>query len=114
MIVRVLEIDRAEARDLVGDFAARQQAEGVNAGNFLLECELGAGHQADRDIGFADRREAPGDRVGEFCRYQLVSDLGRSAREVLQTIVTHGRSSCGCEHPPWGFWPPGSQLRAAV
>src|SRR5712672_4136438 len=40
MIVRVLEIDLAEARDLVGDLAARQQAEGVTAGNFVLEWGL--------------------------------------------------------------------------
>src|SRR5262245_18499819 len=79
VVMRILQVDLAETRDLLGDPPARQQAEGVHAGYFLLEGELCAGHQADGDIRLADRREAPRDGVGEFCGDQLVPDLGRAA-----------------------------------
>src|SRR6267142_1801999 len=39
-----------------------------------------------------DRRESASNRIVEFRRHQLVLDLGRPVRDVVQTIVTHRRA----------------------
>ena len=50
-----------------------------NDGSFdvVVERDLGAGQQANRDLWLADGGEATGDGIAEFRRYQLVLDLGR-------------------------------------
>src|SRR5262249_60391365 len=43
------------------------------------------------------------DRIVEFGRYQLVFDLGRPGRDMVQAIVTHRRDSFSREKPGWLF-----------
>src|SRR5271166_861657 len=49
----------------------------------------------------ADGSEATGDGIAEFGRHQLVLDLGRPGRDLVQTIVTHRQDSSSCEKPGW-------------
>ena len=49
----------------------------------------------------AGRRKTARDGIGEFGRHQLVLDPSRPRREMVQTIVTHRRTSVSCEKPGW-------------
>jgi hypothetical protein len=98
---RVVHIDLAEAREPLPDFLIREDtdAERRLAFDILVECDLGTGQQADRNVRLSDRRKTTGNRVVEFRRHQLVLDLGRPVRDVVQTVVTHRRHSSSCEKP---------------
>src|SRR5580704_14786559 len=91
MDARLLHIDLAEARQALADLAARQDAERRLAFDVTLEGKLGAGTQADRDIGIVECREAAGRRVDELGGDQLVADSSGSAGDMMQTIVAHRR-----------------------
>src|ERR1700730_1883049 len=91
MDARLLHIDLAEARQALADFPARQDAERRLAFDVTLEGKLGAGTQADRDIGIVECREAAGRRVDKLGGDQLVADLGGSAGDMMQTIIAHRR-----------------------
>src|SRR5512139_394820 len=89
----VVHIDLPEAREPLPDLLVRQDADAEQrlAFDTLVECDLGTGQQADRNVRLPDRRESASNRIVEFRRYQLVFDLGRPVRDVVQTIVTHRR-----------------------
>src|SRR6516164_8399284 len=102
---RVVHINLPEAREPLPDFLVRQNADAERRLTFdiLVECDLGTGQQADRDVRLSDRRESASNRIVEFRRHQLVLDLGGPVRDVMQTVVTHRRHSSSCEKP--GFLP---------
>src|SRR6266404_1198338 len=101
----IVHIDLPEAREPLPDFLVRQNTDAERRLTFdiLVECDLGTGQQADRNVRLSDRRESASNRVVEFRRHQLVPDLGAPVRDVVQTVVTHRRHSSSCEKP--GFLP---------
>src|SRR3982074_690029 len=90
----VVHIDLPEAREPLPDLLVRQDADAERrlAFHTLVECDLGTGQQADRNFRLPDRRESASNRIVEFRRHQLVLDLGRPVRDVVQTIVPHRRA----------------------
>jgi len=90
----VVHIDLPEAREPLPNLLVRQDADAERrlAFDTLVECDLGTGQQADRNVRLPDRRESASNRIVEFRRHQLVLDLGRPVRDVVQTIVTHRRA----------------------
>src|SRR5438874_7790457 len=97
--------DLPEAREPLADFLVRQNTDAERRLTFdiLVECDLGTGQQADRNVRLSDRSESASNRIVEFRRHQLVLDLGGPVRDVMQTVVTHRRHSSSCEKP--GFLP---------
>jgi hypothetical protein len=98
-----VHVDLSEACKALPDFLVWEDAnsEWRLAFDILVECNFGSGQQADRNIRRADGGEATGDGIAEFGRHQLVLDLGRPGRDMVQTIVTHRRDSSSCEKPGW-------------
>src|SRR4051794_26800386 len=90
----VVRIDLPETREPLPDLLVRQDADAERrlAFDTLVECDLGTGQQADGNVRLPDRRESASNRIVEFRRHQLVLDLGRPVRDVVQTIVTHRRA----------------------
>src|SRR6185436_14116894 len=90
----VVRSDLPETREPLPDLLVRQDADAERrlAFDTLVECDLGTGQQADRNVRLPDRRESASNRIVEFRRHQLVLDLGRPVRDVVQTIVTHRRA----------------------
>src|SRR6476619_7450592 len=88
---RVVHINLPEAREPVPDSFVRQNTDAERRLTFdiLVECDLGTGQQADRNVRLSDRRESASNRIVEFRRHQLVLDLGGPVRDVMQTVVTH-------------------------
>jgi hypothetical protein len=101
-----IRIDLPEAREPLSDFLVWENANAERWFVFdvVVERDLGARQQANRDMRLADGSEATGDGIAEFGRYQLVLDLGRSGCDVVQTVVTHGRAPLTAKdrngHPP--------------
>jgi hypothetical protein len=91
MVVRVVQVDLLEARDLLPQLLVGEEAECVLALDFALKHELRPRKEADGDIRLSDGRKAARDRVRELCRDEFVADLCRAVRYVLQAVVTHGR-----------------------
>src|SRR5262249_28135550 len=91
----IVHVDLPETREALSDLLVRKDAdaEGRLAFDILVERDLGAGQQANRDVRIADRREPAGDRVDELGRYELVADLGGTRGDMVQTIVAHGGDS---------------------
>jgi hypothetical protein len=87
----VVRVDLSEARELLSDFLARENANAELrlALYVLVERNLGARQQTDRNMRLPDRREAAGDGIVELGGHQLVLDLGRPGRDIVQTIITH-------------------------
>ena len=75
----------------------RPSLRGRLAFDIRVERNLGAGQQTDRNMQLPNRGEAAGDGIAELGRHQLVLDLGRPGRDMVQTIVTHRRDSSSCE-----------------
>src|SRR6266566_2292878 len=96
---RVVHINLPEAREPLPDFLVRQNTDAERRLTFdiLVECDLGTGQQADRNVRLSDRRESASNRIAEFRRHQLVLDLGGPVRDVVQTVVTHRRHSSSCK-----------------
>jgi hypothetical protein len=90
----VVQVDLPEAREPLSDLLVRQNADSKRglALDVLLECDLGAGEQANRHMRLADRGEAAGNGIAELRRHQLVLDLGRPGHGMVQTVITHRRA----------------------
>src|SRR5215813_13039487 len=86
---RPIEIDLAEAGDLVGPFSGRQEPERTFALDLFFECKFRPREQTDGHVRVAWVRKAARDRIWKLCRYKLVADLGRSGRNMVKTVVTH-------------------------
>jgi hypothetical protein len=61
--------------------------------DFAFERDLGARKKAHCHIRFSHGGEAAGHGIPKFRRDQLVSDTRRSRRNIVQTVVAHGRGS---------------------
>jgi len=94
-----VHVDLPEARELLSDLLVRENADAERrlAFDILVERNFGARQQTDRNMRLPDRGEAAGDGIAELGRHQLVLDLGRPGRDMVQTIVTHRRDSSSCE-----------------
>src|SRR6266699_793013 len=104
---RVVHINLPEAREPLPDFLVRQNTDAERRLTFdiLVECDLGTGQQADRNVRLSDRSESASNRLLELRRHQLVLDLGGPVRDVVQTVVTHRRHSSSCEKPGFSRTP---------
>jgi hypothetical protein len=83
MDVRVVDVHLAEAGDLVLDSRFAEQAESAVVLDIVLERQLRAGKQTDRDAGFSDCGEAARNRPLEVRCDQNVSDLCRSRGDEM-------------------------------
>src|SRR5580698_5549484 len=99
MDVRVVQVDPPEAGHLVLDASLAKQAESAVVQHLLLEGDLSAGEQANRDVWLAIGREAAGDRAGEIHRHEPIANFGRSGSDQMETVVTHCRSTPLREEP---------------
>src|SRR5262249_39575412 len=61
--------------------------------DLLLERNLRAGKQADRDVCFSQGGKTARERVIELRRYELVSNVCGSGLHMVQTVVTHRQHS---------------------
>src|SRR5262249_51829671 len=86
---RPIEIDLAEAGDLVGRFSGRQEPERTFALDLFFECKFRPREQTDGHIRVAWVRKAARDRTWKLCRYKLVADLGGAGRNMVKTVVAH-------------------------
>src|SRR5262249_12206516 len=86
---RPIEIDLAEAGDLVGRFSGRQEPERTYALDLFFECKFRPRQQTDGHARLARVRKAASDRIWKLRRYKLVADLGGSGRNMVKTVVTH-------------------------
>jgi hypothetical protein len=59
--------------------------------DFVFERHLGTGKKAYRHLGFLNGAKPACRGIPKFGRDQLVSDLRRSGRNNVQTVVAHGR-----------------------
>src|SRR6266508_4876418 len=98
MCIRIVDIDLPKPSHLLTDLPVGVKSKTV-LNNVLLEGDLRAGKQAHCNGRLFHRRKTARDGVHEFRGYQLVSDLCRSGRKQVQTVVTHGRYSF--EQPEW-------------
>src|SRR5256885_17170269 len=67
---RLVNITLPEAREPLPDFLVRQNTDAERRLTFdiLVECDLGTGQQADRNVRLSDRRESASNRIVEFRR----------------------------------------------
>src|SRR3984893_9069207 len=86
-----IRIDLPEAREPLSDFLVWEDAnsEWRVAFEILVERNFSTCQQAHSGIWLAERSETASDGIAELGRYQLVLDLGRPGRDVVQTVVTH-------------------------
>src|SRR5262249_2258807 len=101
----VLHVDLPETRELLPDFLVGEDADAKHrfALNILVERNLRAGQRTDGKLRLPNRGKGARDRIAELGRHQLVLDLGRPGRHIVQTIVTHRRNSSPCE-PGFDDW----------
>src|SRR6516225_4307359 len=94
----VVHVDLPEACEPLPDLLVWQNAGAKRRLTFdiLVECNFGAGQQADRNMRLAGRRKTACDGITKLGRHQLVLDPGRPGRDMVQTIVTHRRDSSSC------------------
>src|SRR6516225_10091179 len=87
----VLHVDLPEAREPLSDFLVGEDADAKHrlALDILVERNLRARQQTDCNMRLPNRGKAARDRIAELGRHQLVLDLGRPGRHIVQTIVTH-------------------------
>src|SRR5262249_58066143 len=93
MDMRVIHVDLAESSHAVLDPCFAKHAEGAVKLDLVVESELSAREQADRDVGMTDFGEAACDRLHEIGGNEPIRDLGRPRRDEMQTIVAHGEST---------------------
>jgi len=81
----VVLVDLPEARKPLFNFLVRENAgaERRLAFDILVECNLGARQQTDRNVRLPDRGETAGDGIPEFGRHQFVLNLGRPGRDMV-------------------------------
>jgi hypothetical protein len=84
---RVIHVDLPETREPLFNFLVRENADAERrlALDVLVERNLGARQQTDRNMRLPDRGKAAGDGTLELGRHQLVLDLGRPGRDTVQT-----------------------------
>jgi len=99
MSMRIMAIDLAKSRHSLLDFLMPEELEARLVPNYLLEGQLGSRKQAHSDVRFANRRKTARNRAAEAGGYQLIPDLCRSGRDLVQTVVTHGRHSSAATQP---------------
>ena len=80
----VVHVDLPEARKPLSDFLVRENADAERwlVFDVLIEGNLGARQQTDRNLWLTDRSEAAGDGIAELGRDQFVLDLGRPGRDI--------------------------------
>src|SRR5262249_39438575 len=97
MRMRLFDVHLAETSHGLSELAEPGQRQqpviGMLVFGLALEHYFGTGKQADRHTRLTNGAEAAGAGAGEAGRDQFFSDLGRAGRDVVQTIVTHGRPS---------------------
>src|SRR5262244_1216056 len=86
---RPIEIDLAEAGDLVGRLSGRQEPDRTIALDLFFECKFRPREQTDGHARLARVRKAARDRIWKLCRYNHVADLGGSGPNAVKTVVTH-------------------------
>src|SRR5579862_2538053 len=94
MNVRLVDIDLSETSHLVRDLAQTapvKQKEPESALEFDLAVErhLRSRKKTDRSIGLLDVCETACDRIPEFGRLQLVSNLCRTGCDAMHAVVAH-------------------------
>ena len=91
----IARVDLPEACEPLTNLLAREnaEAEGGLAFDILVERNLRTWTQADRNIRLPNCGKAAGDGIVEPGCHQVVLDLGRPGRDIVQTIVTHRRDS---------------------
>jgi hypothetical protein len=92
---RIVQVDLPEPPHPVRDvprflLEETQQKSGLLPLDFPVERDLGTSKKAHGHLGFSNRSESVCRGVPKLHRNQLVSDLGRSRRDFVQTVVAHG------------------------
>src|SRR6266478_4122622 len=84
----VVRVDLSEAREPLFNFLIRENADAERrlAFDVLVERNLGARQQTDRNMRLPDRGEAAGDGILELGRHQLVRDLGSDMRFSMEAV----------------------------
>src|SRR5262245_1486107 len=92
MHVRAIHVELPESSHLISKLAElhpRQQAAKRMVALYLaLECHFGAGKKTHCHIRLSDGSKTAREKV-ELRRHQLVSDLCRSRRDVVKTVIAH-------------------------
>src|SRR5215831_1745033 len=108
MSMRVVAIDLSKTRHPLLYFVPEEPESGL-VPNCLLEGQLGSRKEAHSHVRFTRRGEAAGNRVTEPGGYELITDSCRSGRDLVQTVVTHGRYSSCCNTA--GRVPPAQRIK---
>src|SRR6266481_1216081 len=58
--------------------------------DLAFERDLGSSKKTHCHVWFSDCGETPRQAIGELCCHQLVSNLGWTSGNAVQTVVTHG------------------------
>src|SRR5262249_2484413 len=87
----IVNVDLPDPRKPMPDLLVWQNAntERRLAFDVLVEHNFGAAQQTDRNVRLPNGGKAAGDGSLELGRHQLVLDLSRPGRDVVQTVVTH-------------------------
>src|SRR5262249_1046327 len=96
MSMRVVAVDLSKPRHSLLGFPVPEEPESGLVPNCLPEGQLGSRKEAHSDSRFTWRSEPARNRVSEAGSYELITDFCRSGRDLVQTVVTHGRYSCYC------------------
>src|SRR5262249_53292558 len=91
MNVRIVHINLAKPCDPVIYTCLSEELQGAVMLDVILKRQLGAGKEADSDLGLADGGEATGDRFRKNRRYQFISDFSGPRGDEMQTVIAHGR-----------------------
>jgi hypothetical protein len=90
MLVGTVRIDLPESRDILSQLLVGKESERVVTLDLAVEHELRPRKKAHRHAGLSDGGEATCDGADELRGNKLVANLGRTVRDVLQAVVTHG------------------------
>src|SRR5215510_6514493 len=96
MSMRVVAIDLSKPCHSLLGFPVPEEPESGLVPNCLPEGQLGSRKEAHSHLRFIRRGEAAGNQVTEPGGYELITDSCRSGRDLVQTVVTHGRYSSCC------------------
>src|SRR5262245_48702451 len=96
MSMRVVAVDLSKPRHSLLGFPVPEEPESGLVPNCLPEGQLGSRKETHSHLRFIRRGEAAGNQVMEPGGYELITDFCRPGRDVVQTVVTHGRYSSCC------------------
>src|SRR5262249_31916367 len=96
MSMRVVAVDLSKPRHPLLGFPVPEEPESGLVPNCLPEGQLGSRKEAYSYVRFIRRGEAAGNQVTEPGGYKLITASCRSGRNLVQTVVTHGRYSSCC------------------